>query len=94
MAQDVVGFVMARLVIPAAMLGVLGGIVYAVERCSSGASDEQPTPAQSAAKHRDSSDAGTKRGDGGLTAAQREKIRQALARLDGGFRYRPPTERR
>jgi hypothetical protein len=85
-ARDFVEFVFVRVVAPAAVLGAIGGVFYLVDRCSA----EEPTAESPSSETRPPpSDAGAARRDAGLTPEQRERIRRAIARLDGGLRPRP-----
>lgn len=86
MARDIFEFVIVRVVAPALVLGAIGGVFYLVERCSA----EEPTAASRPAEPRPAADdAGVAQRDGGLTPEQRERIRRALARLDGSLRPDP-----
>jgi hypothetical protein len=87
LARDIVEFVFVRVVVPAAVLGAIGGIFYIVERCSA---DEPTAEAPPSEALQAPSDAGAQRGEGGLTPEQRERLRRAIARLDGGLRRPEP----
>jgi hypothetical protein len=87
LARDVFEFVLIRVVVPAAALGAIGGIFYVVERCSAEEPTAEAPPSEALPAP---SEAGAQRGEGGLTAEQRERIRRAIARLDGGLRRPEP----